>query len=118
MVGLAGSAALFLSLGAVVIEGAALGQLGPGGLFGWVDLKYLGGVSWLALFPGVIGHTCLNGLLRQVVMLNTRAMNWTCSMVLSPCSRPQPLGRAAADGSMLCCDGHAQPLSHMSSIAC
>lgn len=60
----AGSCAIFLSLGAVAFEGASIRRLDAHGLFGWMNLQYLGGVAWLATGPGVIGHTGMNCLLK------------------------------------------------------
>ena len=60
----AGTAAALLSTSAVLVEGVSISHLGFGGLFGWLDLKYLGRVTWMAVGPGVVGHTGLNLLLR------------------------------------------------------
>ena len=60
----AGSCATFLTLGAVVIEGAGFHRADMHGVFGWMNTNYLWGVAWLATGPGIVGHTGLNALLR------------------------------------------------------
>lgn len=51
-------AALLLTLGALLFEGASLAAAGMHGVFGWAaSPHYLPYVLYLALGPGIVGHT-------------------------------------------------------------
>lgn len=53
-----GLAALLLTLGALLFEGASLVAAGRHGVLGWAaDLHYLPYVLYLAVVPGIVGHT-------------------------------------------------------------
>ncbi|MCS5527223.1 MAG: DMT family transporter [Candidatus Poseidoniales archaeon] len=58
-------AALLLGLSSIVIEGTSLGGLpAVSSLFGWSDILWLPAIAYLAIGPGLIGHTGINGVLR------------------------------------------------------
>ncbi len=58
-------AALLLGLSSIVIEGTSLsGVPAVSSLFGWSDLLWLPAIAYLAIGPGLIGHTGINGVLR------------------------------------------------------
>ncbi len=58
-------AALLLGLSSIVIEGTSLGGVpAVSSLFGWSDLLWLPAIAYLAIGPGLIGHTGINGVLR------------------------------------------------------
>ncbi len=63
---MAGSAAGMLTLAAVGIGGASVVEAGKGGVAGWTQSGYLPGVAYLALVPGVLGHTSFNALLKYI----------------------------------------------------
>lgn len=53
-----GLAALLLTLTALLFEGASLVAAGRHGVLGWAaDLHYLPFVAYLAVVPGIVGHT-------------------------------------------------------------
>jgi hypothetical protein len=53
-----GLAALQLTLGSLLFEGATLTAAGKRGVFGWLaDRHYLPRVLYLAVVPGIVGHT-------------------------------------------------------------
>lgn len=53
-----GLAALLLTLGGLLFEGASLVRAGRHGLLGWAgDMHYLPLVLYLAIGPGIVGHT-------------------------------------------------------------
>tara|TARA_B100000131_G_scaffold323090_1_gene379751 strand:- start:8487 stop:9425 length:939 start_codon:yes stop_codon:yes gene_type:complete len=56
-------AAIGLSISAMIIEGAPLGMVSTG-LLGWSMLIWLPYVAYLALGPGLFGHTGINAVLR------------------------------------------------------
>ena len=58
-------ASILLSLTSLIIEGATLDLL-PSRLsvFGWYDIIWLPAIAYLAFFPGIVGHTGINGVLR------------------------------------------------------
>ena len=55
-------AAIGLSISAMIIEGAPLGMVSTG-LLGWSMLIWLPYVAYLALGPGLFGHTGINAVL-------------------------------------------------------
>jgi drug/metabolite transporter (DMT)-like permease len=58
-------AALLLGLSSILIEGNSLGGLpAVSSLFGWSDVLWLPAIAYLAIGPGLIGHTGINGVLR------------------------------------------------------
>ena len=58
-------AGLLLGLSSIVIEGTSLGGLpAVSSLFGWSDVLWLPAIAYLAIGPGLIGHTGINGVLR------------------------------------------------------
>jgi drug/metabolite transporter (DMT)-like permease len=60
-------ACLWLSLGAVFIEGAEVAGLVPNmDLFGWSDALWLPWIAYLAVGPGLVGHTGINACLRWI----------------------------------------------------
>lgn len=60
-------AGVWLSISAVVIEGASLGSISPeSSLLGWTDLSWLAWVAYLSLGPGLCGHTGINTVLRWI----------------------------------------------------
>ncbi|KAK9824921.1 hypothetical protein WJX74_006823 [Apatococcus lobatus] len=64
-----GIAALLLSLAAIPISPARPFVMGTGGLVGWLLPKYLPRVLWLAVGPGIMGHTGLNAVLKYFPVL-------------------------------------------------
>ena len=60
-------ACIWLSLGAVFIEGVELSGVVPdASMFGWVDALWLPWVAYLAVGPGLVGHTGINACLRWI----------------------------------------------------
>lgn len=60
-------ACIWLSMGAVFIEGAQVAGLVPNlSLFGWSDALWLPWVAYLAVGPGLVGHTGINACLRWI----------------------------------------------------
>ena len=57
-------AAVLLTLWAVVQEGASLGLGEMSGVFGWLGAAWFAYVAYLALGPGLVGHTGINAVLR------------------------------------------------------
>ena len=57
-------AAVVSTLAAMLLEGAALAQLGSQGAFGYFDRQHFGWIFYLACGPGIVGHTGFNTLLR------------------------------------------------------
>ena len=68
-------AALILSLWGYISEGSELTFSPEGGLFGWINVVWFTYVAYLAIGPGLAGHTGINGVLRWIPTL-------TISMVL------------------------------------
>ena len=65
-----GFAALLLSIAAVASGEATLSASGNSGLFGWVtDTTYLPKILYLAVLPGIVGHTGFNALLKWMPAL-------------------------------------------------
>ncbi len=65
-----GFAALLLSVAAVVVGEATFSGSGNTGLFGWVtDTAYLPKILYLAIIPGIVGHTGFNALLKWMPAL-------------------------------------------------
>lgn len=65
-----GFAALLLSIAALASGKATLFASGNSGLFGWVtDVNYLPKILYLAVLPGIVGHTGFNALLRWMPAL-------------------------------------------------
>jgi drug/metabolite transporter (DMT)-like permease len=62
----AGSAAGILTLSAVSFGGASVASSDRGGVAGWITSKYLPGVIYLAVIPGILGHTSFNALLKYL----------------------------------------------------
>lgn len=64
-----GGAAALLTLGALAGEGARLGATGRRGALGWVaDAHFLPFVLYLAVGPGIVGHT------GKLLLLSTAAL--------------------------------------------
>jgi drug/metabolite transporter (DMT)-like permease len=59
-----GTAAALLTLLSLAADKASLFAAGRGGAFGYFASRYWAWVAYLALVPGLIGHTGLNTLLR------------------------------------------------------
>ena len=58
-------ASILLGLSSIAIEGTSLGGLpAVSSLFGWSDILWLPAIAYLAIGPGLIGHTGINGVLR------------------------------------------------------
>ena len=57
--------AIGLSIWAWIIEGASPSFVN-GGLFGWAMLAWLPYVAYLAIGPGLVGHTGINGVLKWI----------------------------------------------------
>ena len=58
-------ASILLGLSSIAIEGTSLGGLpAVSSLFGWSDVLWLPAIAYLAIGPGLIGHTGINGVLR------------------------------------------------------
>lgn len=65
-----GFAALLLSIAALASGEATLSASGNSGLFGWVtDTGYLPKILYLAVLPGIVGHTGFNALLKWMPAL-------------------------------------------------
>ena len=65
-----GFAALLLSIAALASGEATLSAPGNSGLFGWVtDTAYLPKILYLAILPGIVGHTGFNALLKWMPAL-------------------------------------------------
>ena len=65
-----GFAALLLSVAALASGEATLSGSGNTGLFGWVaDKSYLPKILYLAVLPGIVGHTGFNALLKWMPAL-------------------------------------------------
>ncbi len=75
-------AAIFLSISSFIAEGSVLSLNNPEiSLFGWIlDAKWFLLVLYLALGPGLIGHTGLNGILK-----------WVSPLLISSCLVMEPL---------------------------
>ena len=61
-----GSAAVILSVAAVAVEGASVIAAGNGGVAGWLASPYWWLVVYLAIGPGIVGHTSFNALLKYL----------------------------------------------------
>eukprot|EP00892_Ulva_mutabilis_P002405 jgi/Ulvmu1/12165/UM085_0029.1 len=59
-----GVAAVLLTIVSVVLEGAAINKLGAEGVFGYFESRHIWLVLYLAIGPGLVGHTGFNALLR------------------------------------------------------
>jgi drug/metabolite transporter (DMT)-like permease len=58
-------AALLLGLSSIVIEGTSFSGLPTDSLLlGWSDVVYLPAIAYLAIGPGMVGHTGINAVLR------------------------------------------------------
>ncbi len=58
-------AALLLGMSSVVLEGASFTELpSKTSLLGWSDLVWLPAVAYLAIGPGLVGHTGINSVLK------------------------------------------------------
>lgn len=65
-----GFAALLLSVAALTVGEVHLLGAGNQGLFGWIlDKKYLPKILYLAVVPGIIGHTGFNAVLKWLPAL-------------------------------------------------
>jgi drug/metabolite transporter (DMT)-like permease len=65
-----GFAALLLSIAALVVGEATFSGSGSTGLFGWMtDKAYLPKILYLAVVPGIVGHTGFNALLKWMPAL-------------------------------------------------
>ncbi|DBA79052.1 TPA: hypothetical protein ACH3X1_008910 [Trebouxia sp. C0004] len=65
-----GFAALLLSIAALVVGEATFSGSGNTGLFGWMtDKAYLPKILYLAVVPGIVGHTGFNALLKWMPAL-------------------------------------------------
>ncbi|KAL0053403.1 hypothetical protein WJX82_005226 [Trebouxia sp. C0006] len=65
-----GFAALLLSIAALVVGEATFSGSGSSGLFGWMtDKAYLPKIMYLAVVPGIVGHTGFNALLKWMPAL-------------------------------------------------
>lgn len=49
-----------LAVLSVALDGAGLTQLGPGGVFGWLQRDYLLRGTYLSVGPGLFGHVGFN----------------------------------------------------------
>ena len=86
-------AALLLTLGGLLFEGAALFAAGRRGVLGWAgDLHYLPFVAYLAVGPGIVGHT--GGLQAGKQLLLTMR---TCVGAWRVLCRGEGTARRAAD---------------------
>ncbi|KAL4448195.1 hypothetical protein ABPG75_005414 [Micractinium tetrahymenae] len=79
-VSVTGLAAGLLCLGGVAFEGTRLTGAGKHGVFGWVHPSYLPYMLYLAVVPGIVGHTGFNTLLKYMDPL-----------VISLCCNLEPL---------------------------
>lgn len=58
-------AGILLGLSSIAIEGTSLSGLpAVSSLFGWSDVLWLPAIAYLAIGPGLVGHTGINGVLR------------------------------------------------------
>jgi len=57
-------AGIFLTLSSMMLEGTGFDEISSMSTFGWTDLVWLPAVAYLALGPGLIGHTGINGVLK------------------------------------------------------
>lgn len=58
-------ASILLGLSSIAIEGTSLSGLpAVSSLFGWHDVLWLPAIAYLAIGPGLVGHTGINGVLR------------------------------------------------------
>lgn len=64
-----GFAALLLSVSAVLSGQVTLTGKGNTGLFGWFSMAYLPKVVYLAVVPGIVGHTGFNAVLKWIPAL-------------------------------------------------
>lgn len=64
-----GFAALLLSVSAVLSGEVTLMGAGNTGIFGWLGSEYLPKVVYLAVVPGIVGHTGFNALLKWMPAL-------------------------------------------------
>lgn len=64
-----GFAALLLSVSAVLSGQVTLTGTGNTGLFGWFSMAYLPKVVYLAVVPGIVGHTGFNAVLKWIPAL-------------------------------------------------
>lgn len=65
-----GFAALLLSIAALVVGEATWTGAGNAGLFGWItDKAYLPKILYLAIVPGIVGHTGFNAVLKWMPAL-------------------------------------------------
>lgn len=65
-----GFAALLLSVAARASGESTVSGSGNSGLFGWVtDMSYLPKILYLAVLPGIVGHTGFNALLKWMPAL-------------------------------------------------
>lgn len=65
-----GFAALLLSIASVTVGGSHFLGIGKHALFGWVlDTTYLPKIIYLAVVPGIIGHTGFNAVLKWMPAL-------------------------------------------------
>ena len=64
-----GFAALLLSFSAVFSGQVTLIGSGNTGLFGWLNMPYLPKVLYLAIVPGIVGHTGFNAVLKWMPAL-------------------------------------------------
>lgn len=58
-------ASILLSITSLLFEGASIDLLPSDiSVFGWNDILWLPAIAYLAIVPGIIGHTGINGVLR------------------------------------------------------
>ncbi|KAL4418952.1 hypothetical protein ABPG77_001774 [Micractinium sp. CCAP 211/92] len=65
-VSVTGLAAGLLCIGGLLFEGSRVTATGRHGVFGWVSPSYLPYVLYLAVVPGIVGHTGFNTLLKYM----------------------------------------------------
>ena len=59
-------AAVLLTFSSMFLEGTGINEISSMSSFGWTDLAWLPAIAYLALGPGLVGHTGINGVLKWV----------------------------------------------------
>ena len=57
-------AAILLTISSMLIESSDWNQLRSISTFGWVDMIWIPAIAYLAIGPGLVGHTGINGVLK------------------------------------------------------
>ena len=57
-------AAILLTMSSMLIESSDWNQLRSISAFGWIDMIWIPAIAYLAIGPGLVGHTGINGVLK------------------------------------------------------